>query len=48
VTAEGVETAAQMAFLHEHGCDDVQGYLIGRPLSAAAIGAMLRAEVSLS
>jgi diguanylate cyclase (GGDEF)-like protein/PAS domain S-box-containing protein len=43
VTAEGVETAAQMAFLREHGCDDVQGYFIGRPLPAAAVEAMLRA-----
>jgi diguanylate cyclase (GGDEF)-like protein/PAS domain S-box-containing protein len=48
VTAEGVETAAQMTFLREHGCDDVQGYFVGRPLSAAAIEAMLRAEISIS
>jgi EAL domain-containing protein (putative c-di-GMP-specific phosphodiesterase class I) len=43
-----VETAAQMTFLRENGCDDVQGYLIGRPMSAAALEAMLRTEVSLS
>jgi diguanylate cyclase (GGDEF)-like protein/PAS domain S-box-containing protein len=42
VTAEGVETAAQMTFLRENGCDDVQGYLIGRPMSAAALEAMLK------
>jgi EAL domain-containing protein (putative c-di-GMP-specific phosphodiesterase class I) len=36
VVAEGVETAAQLAFLREEGCAEVQGYLIGRPEPIAA------------
>jgi diguanylate cyclase (GGDEF)-like protein len=35
VTAEGVETPEQLAFLRMNHCEEVQGYLIGRPLSAS-------------
>jgi len=31
VLAEGIETEAQMSLLSEEGCDEMQGYLIGRP-----------------
>lgn len=34
VTAEGVETAGQLRVLKGQGCDEVQGYLIGRPVPA--------------
>lgn len=37
VTAEGVETAEQAAFLHLCGCDQLQGYFYGRPMSEKAI-----------
>jgi diguanylate cyclase (GGDEF)-like protein/PAS domain S-box-containing protein len=34
VVAEGVETEAQVKFLHDHGCDEIQGYWLARPLRA--------------
>ena len=33
VVAEGVETLEQIRFLRERNCDEVQGYLISRPIS---------------
>ena len=41
VTAEGVESAEQLAFLRRHGCDEVQGYYLSPPISADAFEAML-------
>lgn len=33
VVAEGVETEVQREWMREHGCDHLQGYLLGRPVS---------------
>ena len=44
VTAEGVETADQVARLRELGCDQGQGYHFWRPRPAAAAGALLSAD----
>ena len=43
VVAEGVETESQLQFLHEAGCDKVQGFLFARPMAAAQMTALLRA-----
>lgn len=46
VTAEGVETAPQLEFLHNGGCDQIQGYYFSRPLTAEALAQYLHAEIA--
>jgi EAL domain-containing protein (putative c-di-GMP-specific phosphodiesterase class I) len=40
VTAEGVDDPAALAFLAGIGCDHAQGYLVAKPLDAAAFDAL--------
>ena len=41
VCAEGVETNEQLAFLRHERCDRVQGFLLGRPMAADEVDALL-------
>lgn len=44
IVAEGVETQAQAEFLQAHGCDEAQGYHLGRPMNEGAFEALLMAH----
>jgi predicted signal transduction protein with EAL and GGDEF domain len=44
--AEGVENTLQRAFLHEQGCELMQGYLFGKPMPAEAIEGLLRLQAA--
>ncbi len=43
---EGVETEEQAVFLSALGCDDLQGYLFSKPISAEAFEILLRKQQS--
>jgi diguanylate cyclase (GGDEF)-like protein/PAS domain S-box-containing protein len=44
VIAEGVEDEAQMSFLREHHCDEIQGYYFSKPLTPEMAAAKLRID----
>jgi diguanylate cyclase (GGDEF)-like protein/PAS domain S-box-containing protein len=41
VVAEGVETEAQLLSLRDYGCDEIQGFLLARPMPAGVAGSWL-------
>ncbi|OYW81630.1 MAG: hypothetical protein B7Z26_04825, partial [Asticcacaulis sp. 32-58-5] len=41
VLAEGVESESQLEILRSNGCDEAQGYLIGRPMPQVSIASYL-------
>jgi diguanylate cyclase (GGDEF)-like protein len=47
VVAEGVETVDQLRYLQEHGCNEVQGYLLSRPVPAHELDGLIQATGSL-
>ena len=46
--AEGVENHHQLSFLRNAGCDLIQGYLLGKPMSAEDISALVKNQLSLA
>ena len=48
VVAEGVETASQLDKLQSMMCDEIQGFLVGRPLTADAFGQLMSEKRAVS
>ncbi|QLC73137.1 EAL domain-containing protein [Pseudomonas sp. LPB0260] len=48
VVAEGVETQAQMDFLKAQHCDEIQGYLISKPVPAEAFARLLSEQAAVT
>ncbi|MGH8076551.1 MAG: sensor domain-containing protein [Lysobacter sp.] len=44
VSAEGVETQAQATFLNGIGCDELQGYYLGRPVKSSSAEASFKGD----
>jgi diguanylate cyclase (GGDEF)-like protein/PAS domain S-box-containing protein len=46
VVAEGVETAAELAFLRDHQCDEAQGYYFSQPMPPGEFASLLERGVA--
>jgi diguanylate cyclase (GGDEF)-like protein len=48
IVAEGVETAEQQAFLRDHACDEIQGFLFSKPVLPEQLADLLRPSLLIS
>ena len=48
VSAEGVETQEELAFLESHNCDEAQGYYFSQPVPSQQFARLLKTGVSES
>jgi diguanylate cyclase (GGDEF)-like protein/PAS domain S-box-containing protein len=48
VIAEGVETLEQQTFLHDHACDEMQGFFFSKPVPSGQFAALLRGRIRTS
>ena len=46
--AEGVESKAQLEYLDAHGCSEVQGYFIARPLTPEGVRELLQRHTDIA
>ncbi len=47
VVAEGVETLEQVAFLRENGCDEIQGYVVSKPVAPGKVSELFALKFTL-
>jgi len=45
VVAEGVETLEQQTFLHDHACDEMQGFYFSKPIPGGEFAELLRKRI---
>jgi diguanylate cyclase (GGDEF)-like protein/PAS domain S-box-containing protein len=48
VVAEGVETLEQQTFLHDHDCDEMQGFYFSKPIASDQFAELLRRRIESS